>query len=273
MLIEIQPLNELNMDVYLACGSHPQDEKISEDQRLRMEAKRLWAEAMIPRGLGARVAFLEDYPAGFAEFVPIELAPAPVKGENLLFVTDIHVTRDDKGGKINLEHLGIGRLLVRSVEQYAREKGFKGMVTLALKGNRLPEAFYESVGFRLLQQIEDLCLLWYPFSEECDQPIIWKGNFKPHIREDGVQIEVIRTTQCPGLSSPEVWRSVADEYDDAVSYSEFDADSREVMDIDCVTGCAGVFVNGNRVSCHCTSTEEIRGIIDRELGKLHRAHP
>ena len=271
MLIEIQPLNELNMDVYLACGGHPQDEKIDEAQWQGMQTKRRWVETMIPEGLGARVAFCEDYPAGFAEFLPIEIAPAPVLGKDLLFITDIHVTSNDKGGRINLEHLGIGKLLVRSVEQFAREKGYKGMATLALLGKRLPEGFYESVGFKLIQQIDELCLLWYPFMQDIDEPRIWEGNFKPAVREDGVHVDIIRTPQCPGMVAPDIWRRVTGEYDDTVSYSETLAADRSKMDISCVTGCAGVYVNGNKVSCHFASTEEIRSIIDRELGKLHRA--
>lgn len=268
MLVEIQPLNELNMDVYLACGCHPEDARVGEVRRQGMECKRLWTESMIPKGLGARVAFCEEYPAGFAEFMPIEIAPAPVKGEKLLFITDIHVNSDDKNGKINLEHLGIGKLLVRSVEQFAREQGYPGLATIALQGKLLPEAFYESVGFRLIEQTGNVCLLWYPFTDDCSPPSIWEGNFKPHIREDGVQVDVIRTTQCPAVIAHDSWRQVTSEYDERVSFSETIADDRSMMDIDCVTGCAGVFVNGKRTSCRPISAAEIRDIIDQALAGI-----
>lgn len=268
MLVEVQQLNEQNMDVYLACGCHPQDGRIGDEQRQRMESKRLWAESMIPKGLGARVAFCEDYPAGFAEFMPIEIAPAPVQGKKLLFITDIHVNSDDKGGEINLEHVGIGRLLVRSVEQFAREKGYAGLATLALMGDRLPEGFYETVGFDLIEQKDNVCLLWYPFIDDCPQPVIWEGNFTPKVRTDGVQVEVIRTTQCPAVNAQELWGQVVSEYDHRVSFNEYSGDDRTLMNLQCVTGCAGVFVNGEPAPGRSITAAEIRIIIDQALAEI-----
>jgi hypothetical protein len=123
MFLEIEPLNNSNIEVYLSCGGHPEDHPISQSQRGRMERKRSWVRDMSGKGLGARIAFLQNYPAGFTEFIPIEVAPAPVIGKHLLFLTEIHVNREDKDGEINLEHLGVGKMLIRSAEQYAREQG------------------------------------------------------------------------------------------------------------------------------------------------------
>ncbi len=267
MLVEVQPLNELNMDVYLACGCHPQDERFDEACRERMECKRAWVERMVPKGLGARIAFLEDYPAGFAEFMPIEVAPAPVLGEQLLYITEIHVNSEDKERTINLEHMGVGKMLIRAVEQYAREQGFAGLATLALDRDWLPEAFYEKMGFSLIQQDGEVCLLWRPFGD-CPMPSLWAGNFDPGIRRDGVQIDVIHTSQCPGATTLGLWQSIAGEYGPKVSFSEHIADDRSIMDIDCITGCMGVFVNGKRAPCRPISAGRVREIIDEALSRI-----
>jgi GNAT superfamily N-acetyltransferase len=267
MLVEIQPLNELNMDVYLACGCHPGDEHIDDAYRDRMECKRTWVEAMLPQGLGARIAFMDYYPAGFAEFMPIEVAPAPVIGENLLFLTEVHVNSEDKGGSIDLEHRGIGRMLIRAVEQYAREQGFDGIATIALDGSWLPESFYESMGFSLVSQRDSVCLLWNSF-RDCPPPSLWSGNFDPTIREDGVQIDVIHTSQCPGATTLGLWRSIAGEYGPRVSFTEHIADDRSLMDIDCITGCMGVFVNGKRAPCRPVSPQRARQMIDEQLSRI-----
>lgn len=247
MLIEVQPLNELNMDVYLACGCHPLDERFDAGCRDRMACKRDWVEAMVPKGLGARIAFAEFYPAGFAEFLPIEVAPAPVNGEGLLYITEIHVNGEDKGGLIQLGGMGIGKLLIRAVEQYAREQGFRGLVTVALAGDPLPESFYTHMGFTLLEQHDALRLLWQPFVD-CEAPTLWQGNFVPAIRHDGVHVDVIRTSQCPGARALDLWQSVVGEYGTEVSMDEHLADDRSIMDIDCVPGRMGVFINGERVA-------------------------
>jgi GNAT superfamily N-acetyltransferase len=267
MLVEVQPLNEMNMDVYLACGCHPQDERFDADYKDRIECKRGWVEKMLPKGLGARIALMDYYPAGFAEFMPIEVAPAPVIGERLLFLTEIHVNSEDKGGSIDLQHHGIGKMLIRSVEQYAREQGFAGIATIALEGDWLPEAFYENLGFSLVDQKDAICLLWYPFTD-CPKPSLWLGNFEPTVRDDGVQVDVIHTSQCPGANTLGLWRMIAEEYGDRVTFAEHIADDRSVMDIDCMTGCMGVFVNGKRAPCRPVSPEQVRSLIDEGLSRI-----
>ncbi|MBD3647281.1 MAG: GNAT family N-acetyltransferase [Pseudomonadales bacterium] len=267
MLVEVQPLNELNMDVYLACGGHPRDARFDEAYRERMDCKRGWVERMLPRGLGARIAFLEDYPAGFAEFMPIEVAPAPVIGEGLLFLTEVHVNSEDKGGALNLEKMGVGQMLIRAVEQYAREQGFAGLVTVALEGTWLPESFYENMGFTLIQQDDEVCLLWKPF-KECPQPELWSGNFEPTVRDDGVHVDVIHTSQCPGATTLGLWQEIAGEYGPRVSFAEHLADDRSIMDIDCLTGCMGVFVNGKRAPCRPISADKVRDLLDEALSRI-----
>lgn len=267
MLVEVQPLNELNMDVYLACGGHPDDARFDDEYRDRMACKRHWVDKMLRRGLGARIAFVEDYPAGFAEFMPVEVAPAPIKGEGLLFITDIHVNSEDKQRSINLEHLGVGKMLIRAVEQYAREQGFTGMATIGLEGDWLPESFYEKMGFEIIDRRDTVCLLWRPFREG-PAPSLWAGNFDPAIRSDGVHIDVIYTSQCPGATTLGLWQTVAEEYGPRVTFAEHLADDRSIMDIDCLTGCMGVFVNGKRAPCRPVSSNRIRDIIDEALASI-----
>ena len=267
MLIEVQPLNELNMGVYLACGCHPLDERFDHGCRDRMKCKRDWVETMVPRGLGARIAFLEEYPAGFAEFLPIEVAPAPIVGKGLLYITEIHVNREDKAGSIDLSGLGIGKLLIRAVEQYAREQGFKGLATIALGADPLPGSFYEHMEFTCIEQKDSLHLLWLPF-KECEKPALWSGNFEPATRHDGVHIDVVHTSQCPGEKTLGMWHSLVDEYGEEVTITEHLADDRSIMDIDCVPGSMGVFVNGNRVPRDPPSRLHARQVIEDALRRI-----
>jgi hypothetical protein len=45
---------------------------------------------MLTKGLGAKLAYDRGYPAGFIEYLPIEVAPMPVNGKHLFFISDIH---------------------------------------------------------------------------------------------------------------------------------------------------------------------------------------
>jgi len=267
MTFEIQDLNENNMDVYLSCGCSPQDSRITDKIRAAQQIKRKWAEDTFAKGLGAKIAFDDGYPAGFAEFLPIKVAPAPVQGEGLLFISDIHVNDDDDGGKIDYQGKGLGRALVQSIETHAREHGSKGLATLALDGPWMPAAFYERLGFAIVDRVGPMRLLWKPFSESAP-PQLRKGNFKPTVGENVVHIDLIYSSQCWGMVlQAQTWRRIAAEHPGRVVVHEHLADDRRVMSLDCMTGSIGVYVDGVRGPGHPIDEPGMRELLQVALDK------
>ena len=219
---------------------------------------------MIPKGLSAKMAFQDGYPAGFVEFLPIEVAPSPVKGENFLFITDIHINDDANDEKPNFEKKGVGRRLVQEVENHARAEGFSGLAVLALRAEWMPAAFFERMEFCIVDQRGLMCLLCKAFGE-CAQPTIWDGNFKPKVGTDTVHIDVIRTSQCTGSYTLDIWRDTASEFPEKVTFQEHLADDRNIMDIDCMTGSIGIFVDGERAPGYPIPKEEAKKIVEKAL--------
>lgn len=97
---------------------------------------------------------------------------------------------------------------------------------------------------------------------------MWSGNFRPAVRADGVHIDVIHTSQCPGEKTFGIWHSLIAEYGDKASISEYLADDRGVMDIDCVPGSMGVFVNGQRVPRDLLSRTHAKQVIEHALQRI-----
>jgi GNAT superfamily N-acetyltransferase len=270
MEFEIADLDGDTFDVYLACGCHPGDARVTDEVKIAHQAKRAWAERMLEKGLGAKMAYDHGYPAGFVEFLPIEVAPAPVKGASLLFITDIHVNDDDQEGRINYEGRGCGRSLVVAAEEYARDLGYKGLATLALDGPWMPAAFYEKLGFSVADGVGRMRLMWKPF-EECASPSIWRGNFSPTIGKDVVHVDLIHTSQCWGMfMQAQNWRRVIAEFRGQVVVRTHLADQRDIMSLACMTGSLGVYLDGELGPAHPLEEGEIRALLEEALSRKSR---
>lgn len=220
---------------------------------------------MIPKGLGAKIAFREGSPAGFVEFLPIEVAPAPVKGKGILFITDIHINDDDDGGSVDFQGKGLGRKLIASVEAYARQKRFNALATLALDGTWMPAAFYEKLGFSAVDSAGDMRLLWKPFAE-CSHPELWPGDFQPTIGRGVVHIDLVHSSQCWGMILQAVmWKRISEQYQGKVVVEDHLTDEREVMSMVSMTGSIGVFVDGIQGPGHPIGEEQAHALIEQAL--------
>ena len=86
MTVRIRDLDDDTMAAYLCCGTRPNAESVA-----AADERRAWTDRMIPKGLGAKIAYCDGNPAGFIVYLPAEVAPAPVQGDGCLFIQCIHV--------------------------------------------------------------------------------------------------------------------------------------------------------------------------------------
>jgi len=160
---------------------------------------------------------------------------------------------------------GLGRRLMASVEEYARDKGFSALATLALDGPWMPASFYRKLRFSLVDQAGPMQLLWKPFGD-CAEPGIWRGNFQPTIGQEVVHIDLVHSSQCWGMTlQAEMWRRVAKEYDGKVVVEDHLTDDREVMSLESMTGSIGVYLDGHRGPGHPLDDEHARNLIEKAL--------
>ncbi|MFW9781077.1 MAG: GNAT family N-acetyltransferase [Candidatus Heimdallarchaeota archaeon] len=268
MNFSIVDLDDKNIEVYLSCGCNPKDARITQTIKLAQEHKRQWTNIMKVKGLVAKIAYDKSYPAGFIEYIPIEFAPAPVKGKNFLFITDIHVNDDDDNGNVNYERRGCGRQLVDSVEQYARNNNFNGISTLALNGDWMPATFYQKIGFQIIEQYRDMFLLVKIFKLG-EKPNIWKGNFQPTVRHDIVHIDLILSSQCWGTwMQVEMWKQICKLFPNKVELKIHMTDDRTIMSLDSMTGSIGVYLNGYRGPGYPIDKDTIKSLIEEAISKI-----
>ncbi len=119
--------------------------------------KRLkWIEEMMAKGLEIIVALgLRKSKKGLIEYLPIEDAPEPVKGERSLFINCVWVLpRHSKAG--------IGKGLVQHFLKAANEVG--GATVLAYEGDKwfdyfdyMPTDFFRKFGLRKSLEMELVC--------------------------------------------------------------------------------------------------------------------
>jgi len=100
-------------------------------------------------GPNAILAFFEDQPLGFIEFLPSALAEkvaaicSGLNREKTITILCLLVRK-------NFQNLGIGTKLVKKLEKYAAKRGYRFLEVGAFLGETSwhPESFYRKLGFR-----------------------------------------------------------------------------------------------------------------------------
>lgn len=238
MDIEIRDLNDETMAAYLCCGTQPTKEKVAAEVE-----KREWTERMMSKGLGVKVAFCDGHPAGFVNYLPVEVAPAPVEGQGCLFILCIHVNDGDDETKVNYERRGVGKSLVNAVAEYARAHGFTGLTTIGTEGH-MPGSFYEHLGFEVADHHEGFLLMWQPFGNG-PAPSLMKTTLESSCAPDAVHMDYVYCSFCNCRTHV---NSVAEEFGARVIFHEHCIDDRQVMDFQCGANIGAVFIDGERAA-------------------------
>jgi len=123
-----------------------------------MEKRLNWVEEMMPKGLEILLALgPRKSKKGLIEYLPIELAPEPVKGQHSLFIDCVWVLS-------RYSKTGIGRGLMQHFLKEARKVG--GATVLAYEGDKwfgyfdyMPAKFFRRFGFEEVSRDETRLLL------------------------------------------------------------------------------------------------------------------
>jgi N-acetylglutamate synthase-like GNAT family acetyltransferase len=124
---------------YVSACSHCNE---SEETDLRSKERLSWLLEMRDKGLVTKVAIAGEKTVGFIHMEPIEMSPWGVFGKDLMVIPCLDVNNRWRGK-------GVGKALISEVAREARERGAKGLVVLAYKGNFpfMPMEFFKEVGF------------------------------------------------------------------------------------------------------------------------------
>lgn len=181
-----------------------------------MDRRREWLKTMMPKGLQVSVAFEKAdvvkaslgfknskflgmamhgvFPEGLIEYLPIKIAPEPVKGRNSLFVDCIWVVPP-------FWHRGVAKALLERVIQKAKAHG--GISVLAYEGDKwfgffpyMPTSFFKRFGFQEVDRDGSRVLLHLDFGNG-ERPTLIRSKIKKAKVDCKMVVDVFHNNQCP----------------------------------------------------------------------------
>lgn len=231
--------------------------KQKEAMKAHMEKRLEWLEKMMPQGLEIIVALgPRKSKRALIEYLPIEIAPEPVKGENSLFINCIWVLS-------RFSKTGIGRGLIQRFLKDARKVG--GATVLAYEGDKwfgyfdyMPAGFFEKFGFKKVSRDETRVLLHRDLGAHQFPTLLTPKRRKVEKKHEAV-LDVFCNSQCPwcGWMIDNIKKNV-EHAGGAVDV--INTDSRDAIE---KFGMArGVSINGAPVIKRMATWNEIKAILD-----------
>jgi len=200
-----------------------------------------------------------SFPKGSIEYLPIEFAPEPVKGEKSLFIDCIWILPP-------FWHTGIARSLMERVIEKARRYG--GASVLAYEGDKwfgffdyMPASFFKKFGFKEVDLDGSRVLLHLNLGAD-KRPALRRPKCKEIESSGKMVVDVFFNSQCPwsGWMVDKVKRNIK-KYD--VVINAINTDDRKVIEEYGMS--KGICINGMPLITRMASWKEIESIIKQTI--------
>ncbi len=257
-----------------------------EAMRGHMENRLRWLRKMMSQGLKIIVA-LEDpkpevlhypwagnirhadlavkgkVPKGLIEYLPVENALEPVKGENSLFINCMWILPP-------FWKTGVAKGLMQRFIEEARKWG--GATVLAYEGDKwfgttikyMPSSFFKKFGFEEVSRDETRVLLHLDLGAR-KSPMLVPPKKRVTGEKDKIVMDVFCNSQCPwcGWMVDKIRRNILKHSD--VTLNVINTDRRDVIE---QFGMArGVFINGEPFIKRMASWREIKSALNKFTNK------
>jgi|GEM_PF-1222394 len=254
-MIEIKPLTEDTMMAEACCGSGycllaKKPEELTDQERTILraaEVKVAWLKKMIPKGLSAQIAYAQDGPVGFIEYMPIEVSNF-YKGKDLYIVNCMVAPHTPPfPDPLQTKRIpGCGSALVQAMIKDVKDK-CKGIVTpLGFGYTQDMKGFFTKLGFEEFEN-QGLKMLIKRFAPvELPSPVHLEEKYKYEPVPGKVVVDVFWSSICPIVGPFTLFnvREVRKEFGDEVIVNDICIDDREVFLKYGITGWSKVFFNG-----------------------------
>jgi GNAT superfamily N-acetyltransferase len=225
-----------------------------------MEKRLEWIRDMISKGLEIIIALgPRGSKQGLIEYLPIELAPEPVKGKNSLFIDCIWVLP-------RFQKAGIGKGLMQRFLDDAKKVG--GASVLSYEGDEwfgyfdyMPTGFFRRFGFEEVSRDETRVLLHLDLGAHVTPKLLAPRNRRIEKTSKTV-IDVLCHSQCPwcGWMADQIKRK-ATGHD--IVLRRINTDKREAIE---EYGLArGVLINGRPAVKRMAAWKEVKSALERAL--------
>ncbi len=249
-------------EIFISTCSHV-DESAEIDAAAELRLLRL--QQLRDVGSVVKVGFLDRRRVGFAHGLPIEQSPWGPRGGGLMTIPCLFVVTE--GAKA-----GVGRALVEAIEREARQRGHTGIAVVTYRNLPgadwfMPAAFFEHLGYQLVEERGREVLLWKPISDEAECPHFLEPRYTYTPVDDKAVVDLFWNDFCPtsGIEAERV-RRVCAEFGERVLLRAFCADDHGVL-MSCGIPRA-IYVNGREISWGYEAPEDgireaIRSAMDR----------
>jgi N-acetylglutamate synthase-like GNAT family acetyltransferase len=258
--VRIVDLAEDKKDLFCLCL-----EDWSEEAKEAGSKRREWFDRNEKFGIRAKLALDDNgIEGGMIQYGPIE--QSFVDGSDLYFIYCIWV-HGHKQGRGDFRKRGMGQALLRAAEEDARALGAKG---IAAWGILLPfwmkASWFKKHGYRKADRQGMSELVWKPFAADA-RPPCWfpKVDREPERVPGKVNVTAFSSGWCMAQNLVyERAKRAADEFGDAVAFTEIDTSERAAVAEWGVSD--GVLVNGkNLQNGRPPSYEKIRKAIAKQV--------
>ncbi|MCL4488133.1 MAG: GNAT family N-acetyltransferase [Chloroflexi bacterium] len=208
-----------------------------------------WWDEMFTKGLRGWIAFDDGAPVGFIEYLPIEVAPFPVAGENAHYITCLWVLPE-----YERQHAG------RSLLAACLGDSPSGVATIAYEGTHKPASFFKHLGFRQVDQVGDSVLLVHgQATVELE-----RAHYQAHENAQRLAVDVLFNPECPW--SVRTAERVIAAVDNHPARAEIDLWVADAWASGAHLGLGGgVFFNGTTLFSAPPSDKEIQEAIENAL--------
>ena len=179
-----------------------------------------WIKKRLPLGYRAKIAYEEEKPVGFIDYLPIEIAQDPILGYDITVINCILIIPGD-----SYRSKGYGRILLELAEADA-EKMSRGIAVVAHNHPRwMPASFFTKMGYNIVDEqngkIKEILMLKTFQSVESPMFVKSANTHNQKSVSDKVIVEIFCSGACPhNLMSVELLKESLIEFGDKVIIKE-----------------------------------------------------
>lgn len=205
------------------------DEKNKEISKA-VKVRENWIIKNLKKGLKIKVVVDNNEPVGFAHCLPIELGTWGMSGKDLMTIPCLtlkykKVYKQERGS-------GIGRTLIKAVENEAKKQKKKGVAVLAYDNEFwfMPSSFFNKLGYKETIRDGDTVIMLKTF-EPVNPPIMHKLKFKPNLVPEKVIVDAFWNPIClTSIVEIQRVRDVCLEYGDKINLNEYNTGKKEILE-------------------------------------------
>jgi GNAT superfamily N-acetyltransferase len=207
-------------------------------------------------GLKTWVAYQGVKPVGHIELIPVENAPRPISGKDLMVITCLHVAEE-------AQNHGIGSALLSTAEEHASQRN-KGIAAISYQENAfMPMSFFQHFGYQALE-VREMQTLVYKSDHTIPVPVLIPLGYQPIPVKDKVSIVYFHCPQCPksGWLLKKLERRVRSE-ENRVMFQKFNTGDR--AEVERLGIAQGIYINGQSMGKFPPDQDALFDKINSEL--------